>query len=217
MPELTSLQTLVCCDEHSFPSVTEKVAQTLGRMGVLNDAVEKWLLRAQWPSSFDPDFPYAFLEPDSPVTIKSGDEVYQARVFFFFDPAPEKPGEYDHLVELSLLFPTEPMQRKGDIVFSQNAGRLCWQILREFTTTFPEFGMYVTNEARMWSRQRRLKNVVRAASSGLLRWRSFPKLCLKSFCPFPKIVSVLLVSNGAGLPIRIAGRRYPGARSVEHE
>lgn len=186
MPELTSLQTLVRCDECSFRSVTEKVAQTLGRMGVLDDVVEKWLMNAQWPSSFDPDFPYAFLEPDAPVTMRSGDDVYQARVHFFFDPALEKPGQYDHLVELSLLFPTESMQLKGNCVYTRSAGKLYWRILREFTTTFPEFGMYVTNEAQDVEQAEALKKRGPSSEFWSFELALIPHSLLEEFLPVPE-------------------------------
>ncbi|GHO78089.1 hypothetical protein KSD_58600 [Ktedonobacter sp. SOSP1-85] len=112
--------------------------------------------------------------------------MYQARVHFSFDAAPEKPGEYDHLVELSLLFPTEPMQLKGDIVFSRNAGRLCWQILREFTITFPEFGMYVTNEAQDVEQAEALKKRGPSSKFWSFEMALIPHPVLKEFLPFPQ-------------------------------
>ena len=168
MPEITTIQTYVRCDEHTLSFILQKYRHVLEQLHCQTPQVEEWLSHVTWPS-WEEGFPMDFPS----VTLFSEKEAFPARPFlgFFFAEGTE---QWENWVELGFWFEAEYLRTTDTGLYKQHAGTLVWHILETLALAFPKNGVYFTDELQGVPVSDRVKEMVQTGKGNL--WFSYKEI-----------------------------------------
>lgn len=145
MPEYHNLQAYARLDAAGLAGGVERYRGVLRAIGCYDADVAEWLARIRWEPG-DGGFVYGgshdpWVEFEAAgVRLRAGPHVIGYA---------SSGGEV--WVEYGLLFETEALQRGASLgawEYRQGIGRAMWSLMRRFGATFPELGVFLTDEVQ---------------------------------------------------------------------
>ncbi|HEY4035176.1 MAG TPA: hypothetical protein VGL94_14545 [Ktedonobacteraceae bacterium] len=197
MPNQVQVQTYTTCGQDTFPSVLQHYWEVLSRLGCTDQQVRDWLTYIPWPASEDDAYGDVYA---SPVTLAPvpAEEITCAgiEVSLYIQPGMPTIEEPPSWVNINLLLDIDQLKADFTPVYKPGSGRILWRILSEFSSTFPEIGVYFTDE---WQENQAWRTIVEnSGDPWAFDLAIFPRTLAKHFEMVPAGFQGTVIDGGFG-------------------
>jgi hypothetical protein len=143
MPDYTYLQTYATCGQDTFEEVIDRYQAVLERLGCTDQQVFSWLMDLQWPASDDDNFGDIYALPFALTSELNCDGM---AVSLYTEAAVPSVEDQPAWLGFNLFFENSVVHQDHSTIYIPGFGGQIWSIMQEMAKSFPEIGVYLTDE-----------------------------------------------------------------------
>jgi hypothetical protein len=213
MPSQAQIQAYATYTQTTFPKLLQRFRAALTRLGCEDEHILDWVMSVSLPEADDDSFGdvYALPVTLAPAGVQKI-TCEDIEIALYTQLAVPSIEELPSWVGFTLPIDTTALQAEPTSPYNAEAGRTIWHILLELAHTFPELGVYFTNE---WQENLVWRTIVeKAGNPWIFEMGIFPRDLAQHFEAVPSSYQGTVIDGGFGFALNNRWQQLPWTEAL---